>query len=136
MTNEEINTVIAQHCGDNWYAVEKGGWYYRANGCGYTNRIEEAGRYSHEDAVKELVRGEPMSVVKIPVLCYCNDLNAMHEAEKTLDDDQWLEYMLNLQDVFQRDPYRGKWIVCQDNMHSTAAQRAKAFLKTIGKWKE
>ena len=66
----------------------------------------------------------------------CNDLNEMHEVERLLDDDQWLEYMLNLQDVLQRDPNRGKWIVCQDNMHSTAAQRAKAFVKTIGKWKE
>jgi hypothetical protein len=44
--------------------------------------------------------------------------------------------MLNLQDVLQRNPDRGKWVVCQDNMHSTAAQRAKAFVKTIGKWKE
>jgi hypothetical protein len=67
---------------------------------------------------------------------YCNDLNEMHEIEKMLDDDQWLEYMLNLQDVLQRDPNRGKWIVCQDNMHSTAAQRAKAFVITIGKCKE
>ena len=66
----------------------------------------------------------------------CNDLNLIREIEKTLDDDQWLEYMLNLQDVLQRDPNRGKWIVCQDNMHSTAAQRAKAFVITIGKWKE
>jgi hypothetical protein len=67
---------------------------------------------------------------------YCNDLNLIHEIEKMLDDDQWLEYMLNLQDVLQRDPNRGKWIVCQDNMHSTAAQRAKAFVITIGKYKE
>jgi hypothetical protein len=67
---------------------------------------------------------------------YCNDLNLMREAERYLDDDQWLEYMLNLQDVLQRDPNRGKWIVCQDNMHSTAAQRAKAFVITIGKYKD
>jgi hypothetical protein len=67
---------------------------------------------------------------------YYNDLNLMHEVERLLDDDQWLEYMLNLQDVLQRDPHRGKWIVCQDNMHSTAAQRAKAFVITIGKYKE
>jgi hypothetical protein len=67
---------------------------------------------------------------------YCGDLNEMREVERLLDDDQWLEYMLNLQDVLQRDPHRGKWIVCQDNMHSTAAQRAKAFVITIGKCKE
>ena len=67
---------------------------------------------------------------------YCNDLNLIREIEKTLDDDQWLEYMLNLQDVLQRDPNRGKWVVCQDNMQATASQLAKAFVKTIGKWKE
>jgi hypothetical protein len=67
---------------------------------------------------------------------YCNDLNLMREAEKLLDDDQWLEYMLNLQDVLQRDPYRGKWVVCQDNMHATASQKAKAFVITLGKCKE
>jgi hypothetical protein len=67
---------------------------------------------------------------------YCGDLNEMREAERYLNDDQWLEYMLNLQDVLQRDPHRGKWIVCQDNMQSTAAQRAKAFVKTIDKCKE
>ena len=67
---------------------------------------------------------------------YLADLNAMREAEELLDDDQWLEYMLNLQDVLQRDPNRGKWIVCQDNMQATASQLAKAFVKTIGKWKE
>jgi len=67
---------------------------------------------------------------------YCNDLNAMHKAERLFDDGQWIEYMLNLQYVLQRDPYRWKWFVCKDNMHSTAAQRAKAFVKTIGKCKE
>jgi hypothetical protein len=67
---------------------------------------------------------------------YLNDLNAMHEAERLLDDDQWLEYMLNLQDVLQRNPDRGKWVVCQDNMHSTAAQRAEAFLKTLNLWED
>lgn len=136
MSEEEINIAIAEYCGCTWYAVEKAGWYYRQGGHGYTNRIEEAGKYSKEDAQKEIVRGEPMSIVKIPHSDYCNDLNEMHEIEKMLDDDQWLEYMLNLQDVLQRDPYRGKWIVCLENMHSTAVQRAKAFVKTIGKWKE
>ena len=71
-----------------------------------------------------------------PLPDFFHDLNAMREAEELLDDDQWLEYMLNLQDVLQRDPNRGKWVVCQDNMQATASQLAKAFVKTIGKWKE
>jgi len=53
---------------------------------------------------------------------YCNDLNAMHEAEKVLTADQWYEYD---QLMPLRDPQK---------MHASARQRAEAFLKAIGKW--
>lgn len=111
MSEEEINIAIAEACGWRLFSQFKNLW------------------------------APPRSVVEYDCDAYqlpnyLNDLNAMREAEELLDDDQWLEYMLNLQDVLQRDPNRGKWVVCLDNMHSTAAQRAKAFVKTIGKWKE
>jgi len=53
---------------------------------------------------------------------YLNDLNDMHEAEKVLTADQWYKYdrLMPL-----RDPQK---------IHSPAAQRAEAFLRTIGKW--
>jgi hypothetical protein len=56
---------------------------------------------------------------------YLNDLNAMHEAEKTLSDD-------NLKS------YRGWLVVVCNGEHwrATAAQRAEAFLRTIDKWEE
>ena len=63
---------------------------------------------------------------------YLNDLNAMHEAEKAL-----------------RKPMKGSDTdtIIGDRMHkyaeligyafdATAAQRAEAFLKTIGKWED
>ena len=59
---------------------------------------------------------------------YLNDLNAMHEAEKTLTDKAHEEFRLNLYEVLGDD---SRLIVS-----STAAQRAEAFLRTIGKWKE
>lgn len=65
---------------------------------------------------------------------YLNDLNAMHEAEKMLDDDQWLEYMLNLLDKMHKHADRGKWTVCRDCMSSAAAQRAEAFGMTLKLW--
>ena len=52
------------------------------------------------------------------------DLNAIHEAEKVLTNEQWYEYD---QLMPLRDPQK---------MHATARQRAEAFLKTIGKWEE
>ena len=59
---------------------------------------------------------------------YLNDLNAMHEAEKTLTDKAHEEFRLNLYDVIGDD---SRLIVS-----STASQRAEAFLRTIGKCEE
>ena len=65
---------------------------------------------------------------------YPNDLNAMHEAEGMLlakcgndpQDDLWVDYLANL---LMAAP------LCLRE-HATAAQRAEAFLKTIGKWED
>lgn len=61
---------------------------------------------------------------------YCTDLNAMHEAEKIMTKDQWedfVDYLVN--DWSTPDPWKE---VC----HTTARQRAEAFLRTLGKWEE
>jgi len=58
---------------------------------------------------------------------YLNDLNAMHEAEKTLTGEQARAYHNQL----GRMAAGGAWI-----WFSSAAQRAEAFLRTIGKWQE
>ena len=56
---------------------------------------------------------------------YLNDLNAMHEAEKTLHTDGglWGAYCGYL----VKD---GSWF---NTVHATASQRAEAFLKAINK---
>jgi len=57
---------------------------------------------------------------------YLRDLNAMHEAEKTLPKSQRLSYDAKL------------GALCEETdsftHHATAAQRCEAFLRTIGKW--
>jgi len=68
-----------------------------------------------------------------------NDLNAMHEAEKLLTDDQFDEqYVVELGRLFfpkGKGPF--KWRECPTMVvRATAAQRAEAFLRTIGKWEE
>jgi hypothetical protein len=67
---------------------------------------------------------------------YPNDLNAMHEAEKTLDDDLDLDYSENLEiatgarwganNSYDMSKYRS----------ATARQRCEAFLKTLNLWEE
>ena len=61
---------------------------------------------------------------------YCSDLNAMHEAEKTLTEEQCVFVRLHLRERLENYPAsRYTW-------HATARQRAEAFLRTLGKWEE
>jgi hypothetical protein len=59
---------------------------------------------------------------------YLNDLNAMHDAEKVLVSLRWVSYSRRLQTLCDESV---TWPI-----HATASQRAEAFLRTIGKWKE
>jgi hypothetical protein len=58
---------------------------------------------------------------------YLNDLNAMHEAEQNIrhDHDSWGKYLVFLS---RSAP--------ECRVFSTAAERAEAFLRTVGKWEE
>jgi hypothetical protein len=59
---------------------------------------------------------------------YCNDLNAMHHAEKALNSDHiFQKYYLALYDI----TLSTRWLMC-----ATASQRAEAFLRTLGLWEE
>jgi hypothetical protein len=73
------------------------------------------------------------SVAGIPD--YPFDLNAMHEVEKVLTDDQWPIYRDEIRLVVL-GPIRMVSDWCKSDIHATAAQRAEAFLRTIGKWEE
>lgn len=112
MTNEEIDKAIAEYCG----------WKYEFNG-----NDEDPEWYwippNNPDG-----NGTPPD--------YCNDLNAMHEAEKFLEGGyNWNKYT----DIL------GKLCHYKPNIHNlrsfaniivsaSAKQRAIAFLKTIDKW--
>jgi hypothetical protein len=60
---------------------------------------------------------------------YTGDLNAMHEAEETLTFNYWNRYAQWLRELTRSNR---RFLIA----HATAAQRAEAFLRTIGKWEE
>ena len=60
---------------------------------------------------------------------YLNDLNAMHEAEKTLNPIQAAEYARILTSI----AWQSEQPVFAP-ITAKADQRAEAFLRTIGKW--
>ena len=65
---------------------------------------------------------------------YTEDLNAMHEAEKVLTDEQDLEYSEALEQVVEGRFMANNAEDMRRLRSATAAQRAEAFLRTIGKW--
>lgn len=60
---------------------------------------------------------------------YCGDLNAMHDAEKMLTEDQFKMYTHWLEKLMPDTRYRS--LLC-----APASRRAEAFLRTLGKWEE
>ena len=105
MTDAQINAAIAEACG--WKEV-------RVNG--------GAGVYKGFDNGAELRPDIPD---------YCTDLNAMHEAEKTLFPYYATVYANKLARVTKADYLDDTEYFC-----ATARQRAEAFLRTLGKWEE
>jgi len=74
----------------------------------------------------------------VPLPDYLNDLNAMHEAENALTFESKLHFFRNLRKVKASrlnlsDPSD---MATRELIFATAAQRAEAFLRTIGKWED
>lgn len=65
---------------------------------------------------------------------YLNDLNAMHEAEKSLDDDLDLDYSESLESVTGTRWGANNAYDMSKYRSATASQRAEAFLRTLNLW--
>jgi len=97
MTDKEINAAIAEACG----------WKKPAR----KTVLNEKGFF-----VTQHAQSAPN---------YCADLNAMHDAEATLTEDQLWRMAREIERNDEQWYFR-----------ATARQRAEAFLRTLGKWEE
>ena len=125
MTDEQINAAIAEACG----------WNVTTSSFGIPPTQTAFSKLHGYDELPN----------------YCNDLNAMHEAEQELLKDSfqnvlyeivWEIYINNLCQTIHEYHVKHnkdriermipqKWV-----QHATARQKAEAFLRTIEKWKE
>ena len=121
MTDIEINTAISAACG--WKPCEQ---------C-LRNGYKDQWRPPSGDGCEH--------VSELPN--YCHNLNMIWSAEETLTEPQQDAFLDHLWDAIwlpvvaeynPSNPTRaGKlWMM----VHSTARQRAEAFLRTIGKWRD
>jgi hypothetical protein len=70
---------------------------------------------------------------------YLNDLNAMHEAWKTLTVKQNYVYAVKLGEItldYSCGDFRDNLYMLALLAHATAAQRAEAFLRTLNLWQD
>jgi len=104
MNDEEINRAIAEHLGWKFIPCHDDGF----------------GRATGERWL------DPDGDIGLTPPDYCRDLNAMHEAEKTLENHQLWIVTTALAGIVHVDT---------PIAHSTARQRAEAFLWTVGKWR-
>jgi hypothetical protein len=109
MTDTDINIAIAEACG--WKMV-----------------CDEAEKSMWKSREQWATDPNGMTAPKTSIPNYCLDLNAMHEAENTLNQEEITEYL--------------DWLDSHDEMiewafvvHATARQRAEAFLRVKGLWR-
>lgn len=67
---------------------------------------------------------------------YPNDLNAMHEAEKCLNQKQTFSYNQLLEMMAAKNSIKDKYPSSGYKYHLTVNEKSEAFLRTIGKWEE
>jgi len=115
MTDEQINMAIAESLG--WEDV--GGFYPHL--LGTKPRFDKTGKIDAR-FVDQVVPN------------YCNDLNAMHEAEKTLSPSLAVNFIEHLKVVQQPRWWKTEHIQAWMCIHAPARERAEAYLRTIGKW--
>jgi hypothetical protein len=111
MTDSQINIAIAEACGWKRGFASANEGKVSGGRCGW---IGSDGNWKAEHPD------------------YCNDLNAMHRAELHLSPDEQEDYAESL---FQSDSEPDEdWMFHAS--HSSARQRAEAFLRTKGLWRE
>ena len=96
---------------------------------------EACGWKPHADGVGFYRGFHPLIKGGEPAPDYLHDLNAMHEAEGVLSCHQFHDYGKCLERVlFPVALTSYSFHDLASFAHATAAQRAEAFLRTLGKW--
>lgn len=107
MTPEQQRIAIAEYCGWKDETYNFSAWF----------------KYDKDNF-------EPIAESSSPP-DYLNDLNAMHEAEKVLNKELFEVYYTNL-----CTSSNCLTLGVRAFTSATSQQRAEAFLRTIGKWKD
>ena len=117
MTDEEINEEICKH-----------------NGWKFSDHPDHIAKTALWHTAKSFViKPDGEFVFRRSIPNYCKDLNAMHDVEKTIYRGMILKKYYSCGYGRFTEVLR---VISNETVSATARQRAEAFLRTIGKWKE
>jgi hypothetical protein len=88
------------------------------------------------NGIPVMVWKRPDGLIGFPFPSYSTDLNAMHEAEMFLVNSDDGKDAGCARYLYSRALYGVVVPVSQQPVMATARQRAEAFLRTIGKWRD
>lgn len=135
MTDQEINIAVAEACG--WER-----WKSSPESSVVCLKKPTPSQRAYWIKCGNFITADPVNNPgDIPN--YCRDLNSMHEAEKVLTPDQEFTYVSRLGGMIMESAYEDdpRWTKSHlssgdSTYRATARQRAEAFLRAVGKWKE
>jgi len=128
MTPKQQRIAIAEECGWKWI---------QTNSVAFSGLIGTDS--SHSGNIRYQGTNDPsndhLPTYGKAIPDYLTDLNAMHEAEKVLTEGQIYSYTGNLCKLMPHTKiFPSVHVSWTETVRATAAQRAEAFLRTIGKW--
>ena len=129
MTPEQQNIAIAKACGAEW-VVSRSRLGFPEALLVFRDRYTPAESWDIPSSIEDAKLFRERSVHR-SVPRYCNNLNAMHEAEKTLDEINKANYSRLLREMV--------WTSEQPSfsqINATAAQKAEAFLRNLNLWQD
>lgn len=132
MTDQEINEAIAKKCGLKVKDIPIVPAF-----------IDLHHDYLTDKAFREYRKAYPSGSIPMRVPDYCTDLNAMHEAERVLDSlpmdqqSKYLDYLYCTVGWDDANNARDARFKCHyGSVRAKARERAEAFLRTFGLWRE
>jgi hypothetical protein len=127
-TADQINVAIAEHLG--WHAENSQNKFSALIFNPQGNSAKRWVKNTGGEWVDMWINGAHFP-------SYCTDLNACHEMEKHIHRSQMQAYCHYINSTVQGTmDVSTNMMLYFSHVHATARQRAEAFLRAVGKWKE
>jgi hypothetical protein len=138
MTPEDIRIAVAESAGWKWYRHPSANSlkhpHYRFLALPAAHEFEQSPHWMVAADMTEKPCSIEYMEKEFHLPNWPEDLNAVHELEKTLTHNERFQFYKELLSVGNRDASNGNDV--KNSIHATALQRCEAYLRLKGLWQE